>query len=107
MTRALLALLLSGCAIVEEFRPDGTLERRSVGVTPVVVIPTPDAPAIRVRALGAVLGPWQATVGYSDVTVIRPHKSCSAFIFVRDAREARRWAEYASTVNELCKGDAQ
>lgn len=103
----LTSLVITGCSVTEFYRPDGTLERRSLSVAPIVVVPTRNAPAVRVRAVGLSAGPWQATVGYSDLTVIRPYKTCSAFIFVRNAAEARKWAEYASTVNGLCKGDTQ
>ena len=106
MIRALaMALLLSGCAVVERYDNEGRLERRSFAVAPVFVIPTRDAPAVRVRAVGAVLGPWQATVGYTDVTVISADRPCAAFMFIDSAREALRYASLAHDINRICEGD--
>lgn len=105
MRLVLAVLLLSGCAIVEEYRLDGTLESRKIGAMPLVVVPAAEAPAVRVRNLGASLTLRHVMVGYSDITVIRPDRACFSIIFVDSAREALRWASLATDSQRVCKGE--
>ena len=103
MIRSLiLALILSACAITERYDATGALTERRIGFMPLVVAPTAEAPAVRVRGAGALYGGGAAVAGYYDLTVIKPPKDCSAFIFVDDADEARRWAGLAADINGLC-----
>src|SRR6056300_1632291 len=46
---ALAMLAVTGCAVVEYYDSDGALTKRAVAASPVMVFPTPDAPAVRVR----------------------------------------------------------
>lgn len=100
---AVVAVVLAGCAIVEEYRADGTLAMRRVGIAPVVVAPGRDVAAVRVRAMGAMYAAGHAVLGYSDLTLIKPPQDCFAFIFVNDAREALRWAALANDIQRTCE----
>lgn len=109
MTRAgvlILALLLSGCAIVETYGPTGALtERRLTVGSPVVVAPTHDAPAVRVRGAGALYMGGSAILGYGDLTMISADRPCSAFLFVNSASEALRFAALVNKTNRVCNGE--
>jgi len=95
---------LSGCAIVENIRSDGTYERSIALAAPLVIAPAPagQSSVLRITGLGFGSAGNTATVGWYDETVAALGPDCRVVLIGNTEQELARFATLLHARETIC-----
>jgi len=99
---------LSGCAIVENIRSDGTYERSIALAAPLIIAPAPAGQSSFVRVTGLGVGGANntATLGWYDETVATLGPDCRVVLIGNTEQELERFAALLPKKETIC-GDSK
>jgi hypothetical protein len=98
------AAALSGCAIVEAVRSDGTYERSIALAAPLVIAPAPTGESSVVRITGLGLGGANntGTLGWFDETVATLGPDCRVVLIGNTDQQLERFAALLPKNETIC-----
>jgi hypothetical protein len=98
------ALTLSGCAIVEDIRSDGTYQRSIALAAPLVIAPAPagESSVVRITGLGAGGINNTATLGWFDETVATLGPDCRVVLIGNTDRQLEKFAALLPKNETIC-----
>jgi hypothetical protein len=98
------ACIASGCAIVEKLHADGTAERTTSFLAPVLVFPDASdaATAVRVSGIGLGVGPQTAMLGAYDVSAVYLDPECRIVIMPQRELELQNLHRILGDTSKVC-----
>jgi hypothetical protein len=98
------ACIASGCAVVEKLHADGTAERTTSFLAPVLVVPDASeaATAVRVSGIGLGVGPQTAMLGAYDVSAVYLDPECRIVIMPQRELELQNLRRILGDASNIC-----
>jgi hypothetical protein len=100
----IVAMLCSGCAVIEETRSDGNPStRRTITLGPALVPPESATDhVVKVTGVGIALAPNQAMLGYFKTSEIKIDPSCKIVLIENTDEQLKRFADLIHERAKLC-----
>jgi hypothetical protein len=98
-----LALMLSGCTVIEIAESDGAVHiERRMGFASITLDPSGEAVVASMRSLGAASTPLGFTLGYAAQQLAVLGEDCRVVFWVKSEHQATALKGLASTLNDAC-----